>query len=105
MQIKLLSPYNKKVPKFEARVTVSRELGSAAILSWLRYPKVDQKPCGKAWIVASVGALASPNTISSEIQPSAAEITASVQMARCGVRFLVCSTPRFPDSSPSLPIA
>ena len=94
MQVTQLNMYNRNVPKFEARVIVVNVLGRAAILSWLRYPKLDQNPCGKAWIAASVGAHASPNTISSAIQPVIAEITARVQMARCGLRFFACSIPK-----------
>ncbi len=48
MQMMQLSMYSRNVPKFEANVIVSREFGSAAILSCVMYPKLDQKPCGNA---------------------------------------------------------
>src|SRR6266700_3364361 len=81
-QVTQLSPYSRNVPKFEASVTVRREFGRAAILSWVVYPKLDQKPCGNAWMAASAGAPASPNAITTATQPITAEIAANVQMAR-----------------------
>src|ERR1039457_5862141 len=48
-----LSPYSRNVPKFEARVMVSRELGRAAMPSCVVYPKLDQKPCGRAFMATS----------------------------------------------------
>src|SRR6266568_7886013 len=84
-QVTQLNPYSKNVPKFEASVTVRKELGRAAILLWVVYPKLDQKPCGSAWIAASGGALPSPKNITTVRQPNIAEIAASVQMARWGV--------------------
>src|SRR2546430_10691215 len=75
-QVTQLSPYSKNVPKFEASVTVRKELGRAAILSWVEYPKLDQKPCGNAWIAASAGALPSPKNITTVRQPNIAEIAA-----------------------------
>ena len=78
---------------------VSSEFGSAAILSWVVYPKLDQKPCGSACMVASVGAPASPNNITSETTPTTAEIVANVQMARWGVRFFEWSSPKCSGTS------
>src|SRR5437773_11798938 len=81
-QVKQLSPYSRNVPTFEASVIVRSEFGRAAILSWVVYPKLDQKPCGNAWMAASAGAPASPNAITTATQPITAEIAANVQMAR-----------------------
>ena len=39
------------------------------------------------------------------MQPTTAEMIASVQMARCGVRFLECSMPKCSGTSSSLPMA
>ena len=44
------------VPKFEVSVIASSEFGSAASVSWPKYPKLEKIPCGSAAIVASVGA-------------------------------------------------
>src|ERR1019366_9963776 len=100
-----LNPYSRKVPKFDANVTVSSELGMAAIPSCVVYPKLDQKPCGSDLMAASAGAPASPNANITPRQPTTAEIAASVQMARCGVRFFECSRPKCSGTSESLPIA
>src|SRR6266852_6380933 len=105
MQVTQLSIYRRNVPKLEASVTVSSELGSAAIASCVVYPKLDQNPGGKALIAASCGAPASPNAITTATQPTSAEIAASVQMARCGVRLLECSRPKCSGTSSSLPMA
>ena len=105
MHVTQLNIYSRKVPKFDASVIVSSELGSAAILSWLIYPKLDQNPCGNALMVASVRAGPSPNGIATATQPITAEIAANVQMARCGVRFSECSMPKCSGTSSSLPIA
>src|ERR1019366_8702436 len=93
MQMIQLRAYSRNVPKFEARVTVSSEFGRAAILSWVVYPRLDHMLCGKACIAASVGAPASPNTAKTPIQPITAEMIASVQMARWGLRFFAWSMP------------
>src|ERR1035441_9052738 len=93
-----LSPYSRKVPKFDASVMVSRELGMAAMASCVVYPKLDQKPGGRALIVASVSAPASPNGMITATHPITAEIAAKTQMARCGLRFLACSSPKYPRS-------
>src|ERR1019366_3678946 len=90
MQVMQLNMYSKNVPKFEANVMVRNEFGSEAILSCVKYPKLDQKPCGNAWIAASAGAAPSPKYITTVMQPTTAEITASNQMARCGVAFSAC---------------
>src|SRR5208283_1805589 len=105
MQVAQLNAYKRNVPKLEASVTVSSELGSAAILSCVVYPKLDQKPCGRAWIALSAGAAAPPNTASTPMQPITAEMVASVQMARCGVRFFEFNMPNFSGASSSLPMA
>src|SRR6266851_5495327 len=63
------------------------EFGSAAILSWVEYPTLENMPCGKAWMAASCGAPASPNAIETAMHPITAEIIASAQMARWGLRF------------------
>src|SRR5664279_3719775 len=105
MQVRQLNAYNTKVPKLEASVTVSREFGRAAMVSCDRYPKLDQKPCGRALIVASDRAPALPNRLLTVAHPTTAEITASIQMARCGVRFCACSAPMESGSSSSLPMA
>src|ERR1035438_9240370 len=105
MQVTQLSEYSTNVPKLEASVTVRNEFGRAAILSCEKYPKLDQKPCGRALTVASVRAPASPKRLLTVMHPTTAEITASVQMARCGVRLRLCSSPRESGSSSSLPIA
>src|SRR5579872_1689886 len=104
MQMTQLSAYSRNVPKFEASVTVISELGSAAIVSWEKYPKLDQKPCGSALITVSGGAPLSPKTIRTPMQPTTAEIPANAQIARCGVRFLECSRPKFAGTSSSLPM-
>src|SRR5581483_6554034 len=104
-QVTQLSMYSRNVPKFDARVIVNSEFGSAAILSWVLYPKLEKKPCGRVLIVASVGAVASPNTMFTYRHPTTPEIAASVQMARCGVRFFECSMPKCSGTSLSLPIA
>src|ERR1700681_4814569 len=98
-----LSAYSRKVPKFDASVMVSRLLGNEAMVSWLGYPKLDQNPCGSALMAVSARGGPSPNSITTEIQPTTAEIVASVQMARCGVRFSECSIPKCPGTSSSLP--
>src|SRR5208283_2612312 len=105
MQVAQLSAYKRSVPKFEASVIASSELGSAAILSCVEYPKLDQNPCGSALIAASVGAPASPNAVSTAMQPITAEMIANVQIARCGVRFLPCNMPKCSGASRSLPMA
>src|SRR5450755_2490039 len=104
-QMMQLRPYNRNVPKLEANVIVRSVLGMAANLSWLEYPKLDQKPCGRAWIAASVGAPASPNMNTRARQPTTAEMAASVQIARCGLRFSECSMPKCSGASLSLPMA
>src|ERR1035438_4925810 len=91
MQVTQLSAYNTNVPKLEASVIVRKEFGRAAILSCERYPKLDQKPCGRPLMVASVNAPESPKKLLTVTHPNTAEITASVQMARCGVRFWECN--------------
>src|SRR6185312_8651970 len=104
MQMTQLRAYSKKVPKFDASVMVSSELGVAAICAGDIYPKLDQNPCGRLWSVAALKAPASPNKFDTVRQPSTAEIPASVQMARCGVRFFLCSRPKWEPSSSSLPM-
>src|SRR5271157_3455003 len=104
MQMTQLSPYSRKVPKFDANVTVSSELGMAAIPAFVVYPKLDQKPCGSALMAVSAGAPASPKAIITPTQPTTAEIAANVQMARCGVRFFECSRPKCSGTSESLPM-
>src|SRR5208282_1318769 len=99
MQIIQLSPYSRNVPKFEASVTVSRELGNAAILSWVVYPKLDQNPCGNPWIAVSAGAPASPNANPTARQPTIAEIIPRLQKARGGRRFFECRQPEGPRAS------
>src|SRR5580698_4032580 len=99
MQVTQLSEYNTNVPKLEASVTVRNEFGKAAILSCERYPKLDQKPCGRALMVASVSAPPSPKKLMTVRHPTTAEIAANVQMARCGVRFCACSIPMESGSS------
>src|SRR5450432_3516594 len=105
MQVTQLRAYNTNVPKLEARVTVSSEFGRAAIWSCEKYPKLDQKPCGRALIVASVRAPALPKRLQTVAHPTTAEIAASVQMARCGVRLRACSLPMESGNSSSLPMA
>src|ERR1019366_2320166 len=105
MQVAQLNAYSTKVPKLDARVTVRSEFGNAAILSCERYPKLDQKPCGKAFTVASVRAPALPKRLQTVAHPTTAEIAARVQMARCGVRLRECSRPMESGSSSSLPMA
>src|SRR5271157_3153179 len=99
MQMMQLKPYRRKVPKFDASVMVSKLLGSAANLSCEKYPKLEKNPCGKAWITASAGAPASPNTATKAMQPNTAEIVARVQMARCGERFLEWRMPKCSGTS------
>src|ERR1019366_10175922 len=72
MQVMQLSMYNKKVPKLDARVIVRNVFGRAAILSWVVYPKLDQKPRGIAAMEASVGAKPSPKYTSTVIEPTMA---------------------------------
>src|ERR1039458_5391944 len=105
MQVRQLSMYSKNVPKFEASVIVRKVFGNAAILSWGVYPKLDQKPCGKACMAESVGAAPLPKNTSTVMHPTTAEMTASVQIALCGVRFLECRRPKCSGTSWSLPIA
>ena len=62
-------------------------------------------PALAALMVASVSAGPSPNTIETAMQPTTAEIVASTQIARCGVRFSECSMPKCPGTSSSFPIA
>src|SRR5438067_11734561 len=105
MQVTQLSMKSRKVPKFEAKVMVRNEFGRAAILSWVRYPKLDKKPCGNSWIAESAGAAPSPKYITTVMQPTMADMVANVQMARCGVRFRECSIPLESGNSLSLPMA
>src|ERR1017187_1201570 len=100
-----LSAYKTNVPKLEARVTVRSELGRAAMALWERYPKLDQKPCGRALTVASVKAPLSPKRLQTVRHPTTAEIAASVQIALWGVRLRACSAPMESGSSASLPMA
>src|SRR6516225_11565438 len=93
MQVTQLSMYSRNVPKFEANVIVRKEFGSAAILSWVVYPKLDQKPWGSACIAVSAGAAPSPKNTTTVRHPMIADIKASIQMARWGVRFVECSMP------------
>src|ERR1039458_6356971 len=105
MQVAQLSVYNTNVPKLEASVTVRNEFGRAAILSCERYPKLDQKPCGRPLTVASVSAPESPKKLMTVRDPTTAEMAARVQMARCGVRFFPCSIPMESGNSSSFPMA
>src|ERR1035438_4726779 len=66
-----------------------------------KYPKLDQKPCGRALMVASVSAPALPKRLLTVQHPTTAEITARVQMARCGVRLRECSLPMESGNSSS----
>src|ERR1700691_3355900 len=102
MQTTQLSPYSRKVPKFDDNSTVSRLLGSFAMVSCDMYPKLDQNPCGSAAIAASVIAPASPNSTASPKHPSTAATIAKVQMARCGLNVLPCSIPKCSGTSSSL---
>src|SRR5260370_41617477 len=105
MQVTQLSMYSKNVPKFEASVIVRKVFGNAAILSWVVYPKLDQKPCGKAWMAESAGGAPLPKKTIPVIHPTTAEMTATVQMALFGVRVLECSMPKCSGTSWTLPIA
>src|SRR6516225_8005279 len=104
MQVMQLSMYNRNVPKLDARETAIKELGSAAIVSCDRYPVLDQKPWGSALMAESASAVASPNRFETVRQPTIAESTTSVQMARCGVRFSLWSNPIESGNSESLPM-
>src|SRR5712671_2634671 len=103
MQMKQLSIYNRNVPKLEASVTVSSVLGSAAMASCDIYPTLENNPCGRALMAESCRAPESPNGTSTATTPTTAEIAASVQMARCGVRVSECSRPKCSGTSSSLP--
>src|SRR5579872_991256 len=106
MQIRQLNPYSMNVPKLEASVMVSKELGMAAILSWLpANHTVDQKPCGSVAMEVSAIAEESPKTISNPTTAITIEMIASVQMARWGLRFLEWSMPKCSGTSWSLPMA
>src|SRR5690349_1066653 len=85
MQVRQLSMYSRKVPKFDAKVMVRNEFGRAAILSCVKYPTLDRKPCGSAAIAESAGADASPKYMTQVKHPTTAVITANVQIALCGV--------------------
>src|ERR1700730_1412837 len=93
MQMTQLRAYNMNVPKLEVNVISKRVLGRAAIPSCVVYPKLERKPCGSALISESLGAGPSPNARDTQITPTIAEITTSVQMERCGVRLSACSAP------------
>src|SRR5512146_410395 len=105
MQVRQLSMYSRKVPKLEARVMVKNEFGSLAIVSCVRYPTLDRNPCGRAAMAESAGADASPKYMTQVKHPTTAVITAKVQMALCGVRFVLCSAPMESGNSWSLPMA
>ena len=67
-------PIQQEGAEIRRQVTVSSELGMAAIPSCVVYPKLDQKPCGSDLMAASAGAPASPNAIITPRQPTTAEI-------------------------------
>src|ERR1035441_7138781 len=94
-----------KVPKLEVSVMVSRELGIAAKVSCELNPKLENRPWGKAAILASVGALPSAKTKETAMTPMTAEMTARVQMARRGERDPACNMPKCSGASSSLPMA
>src|ERR1035437_4412717 len=104
MQVAQLSIYNRNVPKLDASVTVSNVLGSAAIASCDMYPTLENSPCGSPLMAVSARAPESPNGTSTATTPTTAEMAASVQMARCGVKVSECSMPKCSGTSSSLPM-
>ena len=56
MQMMLVSPYSRKVPKFESNVTSSNPLGNAASEALLEIPIAYQRLCGSVAMVLSSGA-------------------------------------------------
>ena len=63
--------------------------------SWDKYPTLEKMPWGKPFMAVSVGAPEFAQTpCITATQPMTAEIAARVQMARCGVRFLVVQKPK-----------
>src|SRR5262245_36383093 len=100
MQITQLNPYSMNVPKLEASVIMSSVLGKAASLSCdVANQTLDHIPCGSDAMAESETAVPSANTSDKHATPTMIEMMASVQMARCGLRFLSCRRPKCSGTS------
>src|SRR5271155_1470754 len=105
MQQTLVSPYTMNVPKLDISVTSARPLGSDDSDALELMPIAYQRLCGSVAIVLSSGAEVPAKKYSAAYAPKTAEIVASVQIARWGVRLLPCSNPKCSGTSSSRPIA